>query len=87
MLLLGLSCVVNLIQTACFIMSAFQERQPFLPFIPFELRKEAYLYGRLLGPPQLILFPLTVVLLVFENMRRDKRPNQSLQPTAGRSDE
>ena len=75
MLLLGVGCIVSLIQTTCFIISAFQEGQPFLPFLPFDLRKEAYLYGRLLGPPQLILFPVTVVLLAFQNMRRDRRPN------------
>jgi hypothetical protein len=72
MLFLGIGCVVSLIQTACWIVSAFQERQPFLPFLPFDLRKEAYLYGRLLGPPQLVLFPITVVLLAVENMRRPK---------------
>jgi hypothetical protein len=85
-LFLGIGCVVSLAQTACFIISAFQEGQPFLSFLPFELRKEAYLYGRLLGPPQLVLFPVTVILLAFENLRR-KRPNQALQPTAGRCDE
>jgi hypothetical protein len=88
-LLLGIGCVVSLVQTTCFIISAFQESQPFLPFLPFlpfEFRKEAYLYGRLLGPPQLVLFLVTVILLAFENMRR-KRPNQALQPTAGQGDD
>jgi hypothetical protein len=71
-LLLGVGCVVSLAQTTCFIISAFQESQPFLPFLPLELRKEAYLFGRLLGPPQLILFPITVAFIAFENMRRRK---------------
>lgn len=70
--LLGVGCVINVAQTACFILSAFQESQPFLPFLPFELRKEAYLYGRLLGTPQLVLFPITVVVIALENMRRQK---------------
>ena len=85
MLLLGIGCGVSLIQTVCWIISAFQESQPFLPFLAFELRKSAYLYGRLLGPPQLFLFPSTVVLLALENIRH-KRPNQTMQQTAGRSD-
>lgn len=71
-LLLGIGCVISFVQTALFIISAFQESQPFLPFLPFELRKSAYLYGRLLGPPQLFLFPFTVVLLALQNMRAKK---------------
>ncbi len=69
-LLLGIGCVISLVQTTCFAVSAFQEGQPFLSFLPFELRKQAYLCGRLLGPVQLILFPITVILLAFENVRR-----------------
>ena len=71
-LLLGIGCVIGFLQSTCFAISAFQEGQPFLPFLSFELRKSAYLYGRLLGPPQLILFPVTVVLLALENLRRQK---------------
>ena len=70
LLLLGIGCGISFVQNTCFAISAFQDGQPFLSSVPFELRKEAYLYGRLLGPPQLILFPLTVVLLALENMRR-----------------
>ena len=76
-LLLDIACSITLAETTCFIISAFQENQPFPPFLPFELRKHAYLYGRLLDPPQLILFPITVALLALEN-RRHKRPNQAL---------
>jgi hypothetical protein len=71
-LLLGIGCVVSFVQTTLFIISAFQEGQPFLPFLSLELRKSAYLYGRLLGPPQLILFPAAVVLIALENSRRKR---------------
>jgi len=69
-LLLGTGCFVGLVQTACWILSAFQESHPFLPFLPLEIRKEAYLFGRLLGPPQALLFPITILVIVFENARR-----------------
>ena len=71
-LLLGVGCVVGFVQATLFAVSAFQEGQPFLPFVPFELRKLAYLCGRLLGPVQLILFPITVVLIAFQNMEQRK---------------
>ena len=85
-LLLALGGVVASIQTLLFCISAFQEGKPFLAFLPFEFRKEAYLYGRLLGPPAAILSLITIVVIAIENARRRQRSNQSLEPTAGRSD-
>jgi hypothetical protein len=84
-LLLGIGCCISFMQSSCWVVSAFQEGQPFLAFLPFELRKQAYLCGRLLGPIQLVLFPTTVVMLAFHNVR-GRRPNQAMQPTAGRSE-
>ena len=72
-LLLGIGCVIGFFQSTCFAISAFQDGQPFLPFLPGELRKQAYLCGRLLGPVQLILFPITVVLLAFQSIQRRKK--------------
>jgi hypothetical protein len=72
LLLLGIGCVVACAQSTLFMVSAFQDGQPFLSFVPFDMRKQAYLYGRLLGPLQLFLFPTTVFLLAFEHRRRQK---------------
>ena len=68
-LLLGVGCGIAFVQATTYAISAFQEGQPFLPFVPYELRKQAYLCARLLGPVQLVLFPTTVVRLAFETMR------------------
>ena len=69
-ILLGVVCVVAIVQTSLFVLSAFQEGRPFLPFLSVELRKHAYLYGRLLGPPSASLFGVTVIVLALENIRR-----------------
>jgi hypothetical protein len=76
--------IVATIQTALFCISAFQEGKPFFPFLPLELRKEAYLYGRLLGPASAILSMITIVVITVQNARRRQRPNQALEPTPDR---
>jgi hypothetical protein len=76
LLLLGIGNIIAVIQLICFIVSAFQDGQPFLPFLPFEVRKQAYLYGRMLGPPQPILFLVTVILLVWEHGRTKDLTNR-----------
>ena len=68
----GVACLIGVVQTLCFILSAFQESQPFLPFLSYDVRRHAYLYGRMLGPPQLVLLPITVLLLAVENARRGR---------------
>jgi len=83
-LLLALGSVIATIQTLLFCISAFQEGKPFLAFLPFEFRKEAYLYGRLLGPPSAILSVITITVIAVENARRRRRSNQAMQPTADR---
>jgi uncharacterized membrane protein YqjE len=83
-LLLALGGVVATMQTLLFCISAFQEGQPFLAFLPFEFRKEAYLYGRLLGPPAAILSLITIVVIALENARRRQRSNQAMERTADR---
>jgi hypothetical protein len=79
-ILLGVGGVVATVQTLLFCISAFQEGKAFLPFLPFEFRKEAYLFGRLLGPPAVILSFVTIVVITIQNARRSTRPNQALQP-------
>ncbi len=71
-LLLGVGGFVAYVQATTFVISAFQEGQPFLPFVPYEVRKLCYLCARLLGPVQLILFPITVLLIAFQNMEHRK---------------
>ena len=71
-ILLGVICLLAVVQNGLFILSAFQEGKPFLPFLPLEVRKQAYLYGRLLGPPQAVLFPVFVLVIVIENARRQE---------------
>ncbi|MGH8092190.1 MAG: hypothetical protein ACREIF_01785 [Chthoniobacterales bacterium] len=75
-LLLALGGVVAAIQTLLFCISAFQEKKPFLAFLPFEFRKAAYLYARLLGPPAAILSLIAIVVIAIDNARR-KRSNPS----------
>ena len=67
LLLLGIGCFGSFIQTSLFVVSAFQDGQPFMP-LSLDFRRTAYLGGRLLGPPQAILFALTVVVLVRQNV-------------------
>ena len=86
-LLLGIGGIVATIQTALFCISAFQEGKPFLPFLPLELRKEAYLSGRLLGPLSAIFSTITIVVITVQNARRRQTSNQSLESTAGRRDD
>jgi hypothetical protein len=87
LILLGIGGVIAAIQTFLFCISAFQDGKAFWGFVPFAFRKEAYLYGRLLGPPAAIFSLITIVVLAIENARRKQRSNPALQPTAGRSDE
>ena len=72
LLLFGVVWTISAVQNLCFAVSAFQDGQPFFPSLPFELRKQAYLYGRLLGPPQLLIAPLALVLIALQNMRARK---------------
>jgi hypothetical protein len=83
-LLLAVGGILASIQTLLFCVSAFQEGKPFLAFLPFELRKEAYLYGRFLGLPLTIFSMITVVIIAIENARRRQRPNQAMERTAER---
>jgi hypothetical protein len=83
-ILLGVGGVVATVQTLLFCVSAFQEGKPFLAFLPLEFRKEAYLFGRLLGPPAAILSFITILVITIHNARRSERPNQAMQRTAAR---
>jgi hypothetical protein len=66
--LIALCCITGSIQTVLFFVSAFQDGQPFLP-LSFEIRRTAYLYARLLGPLQAVLFATTVVVIARQNLR------------------
>jgi hypothetical protein len=68
----GLGCFASFLQSVLFAVSAFQDGQPFLP-LSLEFRRTAYLGGRVLGPLQAVLFAVTVVLLVRENLRRPQK--------------
>jgi hypothetical protein len=65
-LLLGASCVGSFVQTLLFVVSAVQDGQPVFS-LSLDFRRSAYLCGRLLGPPQAILFAVTALVIAREN--------------------
>jgi hypothetical protein len=68
-LLLAIYCIMSSMSGVAFGMSAYQDGKPFFSALSFEARSHAYLFGRLLGPWNMVLFSVSVCVIALHNLR------------------